>query len=525
LSLGAFLFFLVTVCIFYGLGISVDYLVALVYGSIAVIIIFSGVLMLRNSTARQGIGHKIAGWSLILGGAHQADYFILRHVEWLLPLGFIIGTIFAILAATGLMIASFENISAAKIAESSARIQAEEALQWSENKFSFLFRFLPDPIMLIEEKTLRLVDVNDSFLGLFGLSHEEAVGSTTLDLGIYVDVTKRDQMRDRLLAEGHVENFEVEYLRKDGSKIICAVSAQAVKINDKGYGIVILRDVTEYKKMQEVMIQTEKMMSLGGLAAGIAHEINNPLGIVLQACENIRTRSDPNFPKNQETAAAIGLDMELYARYNRERRLDGFLEDIRTAALRTSVIIRRMLDFSRLNKSERKSVNICDIIESSIRLACSDYDLIRNYDFKQMTIVRDYADALPKVFCSAIEIEQVFLNLLRNAAQALVSSEKTVDDPRIIVRVKENGGYLRVEIGDNGPGMPLEVQKRVFEPFFTTKPTGVGTGLGLSVSYFIVTQGHGGRMDVTSQPGEGTNFIVELPVKLTPGTVREQVMT
>jgi len=120
-------------------------------------------------------------------------------------------------------------------------------------------------------------------------------------------------------------------------------------------------------------------------------------------------------------------------------------------------------------------------------------------------------DNLPKVNCTETEIEQVFLNLLRNAAQALASAQSEIAEPRVALRMKHREDRVVVEVDDNGPGMPPEVQRRAFEPFFTTKPPGVGTGLGLSVSYFIITRSHDGLMSVESRPGVGTKFIIELP--------------
>jgi len=263
--------------------------------------------------------------------------------------------------------------------------------------------------------------------------------------------------------------------------------------------------------MQEMMIQTEKMISVGGIAAGIAHEINNPLGIVLQAAQNLVQRTRADFKKNLDVAAKIGFDMAQMQAYMQERKLDVFIEDIQSAAVRASAIIRHMLDFSRSSESRRKVCDIPAIIDKAVTLAGSDYDLKKSYDFKRIKIIRDYDDDLPVINCTETEIEQVLLNILRNAAQALASLDPPLEAPSIGIRVQAMPETVRIEISDNGPGMPPEVQRRVFEPFYTTKPPGVGTGLGLSVSYFIVTKGHGGKMSVSSQPGVGTVFTIDLP--------------
>ncbi|WP_152555262.1 PAS domain S-box protein [Desulfonatronum thiodismutans] len=286
------------------------------------------------------------------------------------------------------------------------------------------------------------------------------------------------------------------------------------KLSDDGsveYVVCFAHDVTESKKMREMMVETEKMISMGGIAAGIAHEINNPLGIVLQAAQNLAQRTRSDFPKNIQAAEAIGLDLELLTEYMRRRKLDVFIEDIQSAAMRAAVIIRHMLDFTRRSESKRA---VCDpgrIVKNALALAQSDYDLKKEYDFRKIAIELSVDDNLPPFNCTETEIEQVVLNLLRNAAQAMAGAVPPVLDPRIKVRVLALPDGVRIEVEDNGPGIPAEVQARIFEPFFTTKAPGQGTGLGLSVSYFIITQSHKGKMRLKSKPNAGACFIIDLP--------------
>jgi signal transduction histidine kinase len=248
------------------------------------------------------------------------------------------------------------------------------------------------------------------------------------------------------------------------------------------------------------------------MAAGIAHEINNPLGIILQASHNLVQRSRPDFAKNVEAARDIGLDMELMARYMRARKLDIFIADIQEAATRAAGIIRRMLDFSRLAESGRTQCDLATLVDHSLALARNDFDLKKFYDFKKIDIKVEIGAGVGNFACTETDIEQVFLNILRNAAQAMSEASPPVENPRIGIRAFRVASRIRIEIEDNGPGMEPEISRRIFEPFFTTKPPGQGTGLGLSVSYFIITKGHGGSMEVESTPGLGTRFIIELPV-------------
>jgi signal transduction histidine kinase len=155
-------------------------------------------------------------------------------------------------------------------------------------------------------------------------------------------------------------------------------------------------------------------------------------------------------------------------------------------------------------------VDLHELLDTAIRLAGSDYDLKKNYDFKQIEIKRHYDLTLSLVKCDKTEIEQVVLNLIKNAAQAMSSA--AIPAPAITLRTHCEHNYACIEVSDNGPGMDAKTSKRVFEPFFTTKEVGIGTGLGLSVSYFIITEQHKGTLSVTSKPGEGTCFVICLPL-------------
>ncbi|MFZ5812466.1 MAG: sensor histidine kinase [Thermodesulfobacteriota bacterium] len=389
--------------------------------------------------------------------------------------------------------------------------KAMSGLRQSEEKFSRLYQNSPDSILLVDLETSRIVDVNDTFTRRTGYGREDAVGRTSRELPIYVNLEDREKFYDLLRRDGRVDNFEAEARYKGGHLAVCALSGQVVTIDNRRYLMNIIRDVTELKKMHEMMIQTEKMISVGGIAAGIAHEINNPLGIVLQATQNLAQRTRPDFRKNVEAAEKLGLDMRLVGEYMKARKLDVFIEDIQSAAARASAIIRHMLDFSRRSESRRTVCDLRAIADSAVDLASNDYDLKKSYDFKKIEIAREYDEDLPGIGCTTTEIEQVLLNVLRNAAQAMAEADPPPDRARIAIRIRNLEDRERIEIADNGPGIPEAVRRRIFEPFFTTKQPGVGTGLGLSVSYFIVTKGHGGRMSVRNSPEGGATFIIDLP--------------
>lgn len=276
--------------------------------------------------------------------------------------------------------------------------------------------------------------------------------------------------------------------------------------------VIRVDDVTERVRIEEMMVQSEKMLSIGGLAAGMAHEINNPLGVILQALQNIFRRVSPDLPANIRAAEQCGIALPNLRQYLEQREILVFLDDIRQSGQRAAEIVANMLSFSRKADGGGSPADLAELLDRTVLLAGNDYDLKKCRDFRQIEIVREYESDLPPVFCQAGKIQQVFLNILRNGAEAMMAMKDPGRTPQFVLRVGQDQGMVRVEITDNGPGMDEATRRRVFEPFFTTKPPGSGTGLGLSVSYFIITEDHGGAMVVESNPGVGTRFIIQLPL-------------
>ncbi|WP_031484553.1 cache domain-containing protein [Maridesulfovibrio frigidus] len=327
------------------------------------------------------------------------------------------------------------------------------------------------------------------------LTNEIDRAITVIKTGKTAEIARAPRKID---GQTHYENITVYPLTNDGQE-----------------GAVIrIDDITDSVRIEEMMIQTEKMMSIGGLAAGMAHEINNPLGGILQGAQNIERRLSPELKKNIEVADKYNTSLESIHDYMQERKIFTMLRGIRDAAERSAQIIANMLNFSRKTDAHRTSCKLNELVDSAITLAKQDYDLKKTYDFKQIDIRTNYAEDLPHVICVRTEIEQVLLNLLGNAAQAMSGVENPENPARITINVKQEKDFITTEVSDNGPGIDEETRKRVFEPFFTTKPEGVGTGLGLSVSYFIITQNHGGTFTVESTAGKGAKFTFKLPINI-----------
>ncbi|WP_415713802.1 ATP-binding protein [Maridesulfovibrio sp.] len=298
----------------------------------------------------------------------------------------------------------------------------------------------------------------------------------------------------------------------DSSAVYDITAFPLRKFERKGV-VVRIDEVTSRVRMEEIMVQTEKMMSVGGLAAGMAHEINNPLGGIIQGTQNLERKFSPDIKANLVAAEEADCSLEAMQKYLRARKVYTIMEGIKTSGLRAAKIVSNMLEFSKPGKSVLTTVNVHDLIEDSLELSAKDYDLKKKYDFMHINIVREFEADLPEIICSRTEIEQVLFNIFKNSAQAMHDDDGGAVAPHIYIRTRSNGSNIVIEIEDNGPGMGAEVRKRIFEPFYTTKPSGVGTGLGLSVSYFIITQNHGGTFTVSSEPGRGARFSITLPVQ------------
>ncbi len=270
-----------------------------------------------------------------------------------------------------------------------------------------------------------------------------------------------------------------------------------------------VRNRDTVRQLQEQLLQAEKLASIGQLAAGVAHEINNPIGYVYSNLGTLRDYLSGLTSAIEQLEAVIESKPELRDELaSLRRRLDldyiladvpGLVDESREGISRVRRIVQDLKDFSYAGSGDDwAAVDMQRNLESSINIAWNELKY-------HTTVVRDYGE-LPLVECLGAQINQVFLNLLVNAAQA-------IDGPgTITVRTRLEGDEVCISITDDGPGMPPEVRERIFLPFFTTKAQGQGTGLGLALSQGIV-QRHQGRIEVDSEPGRGTTFRVRLPVR------------
>ncbi len=307
--------------------------------------------------------------------------------------------------------------------------------------------------------------------------------------------------------------FEWTHRRADGELFPAEVLLTYIPVGDKHLINTVWRDLTELKKAEEIMIHSEKMLSVGGLAAGMAHEINNPLAGIMQSIQVVLDRLSPDMPANQKAADKYGISLEALNDYLQAREITELLGGACASGRRAARIVDNMLSFSRKSSTEFAEKNLAEIIDRTLELAANDYVAKRDFQFHNIQIKRCYDPDLPDVPCEETEIQQVVLNVLKNAAHAMVDRDEQHAQPCLTISIAPDSEMARIEIQDNGPGMSEAVRRRVFEPFYTTKSVGVGTGLGLSVSYFIIAEKHQGTLSVESTLGEGTKFIIRLPLQ------------
>lgn len=405
-----------------------------------------------------------------------------------------------------------------------ARRRAERELEKTQALLSAAIDQSPAGIMIAEASDMVVTVANPAAEHILGVPMAQQTQMSYLQPGgiawkgfrpngePYLPV---DLALPQAILHGTVSNnLEMRIERPDGGERWILINGAPIR-NKSGAiiaGIIVFADITQRKNMERMVIQSEKMHSIGGLAAGMAHEINNPLGIIVQAAQNVLRRFSPELPANVAAADEAGVKLDAVNRYLGLRNIPLYIADIVDAGQRAAKIVRSMLNFSRPGSAVRSSQPINELLDKAVELMLADYDAAHTYDAKKIRFIRRFDPANPRGMFVETEIVQVFLNLIKNAAQAMAGRDYAPDrEPTILLTTRQEGASLVVEVEDNGPGMDQATSARIMEPFFTTKIVGAGTGLGLSVTYFIITDYYNGDLQLWSEPGKGTRFTVRLP--------------
>lgn len=388
---------------------------------------------------------------------------------------------------------------------------AEDELRHLRNLLSNIVNSMPS-ILVGVDKQGKVIQWNLKAEQISGVKAENAKGKPLES--ILPQLKNEMEKIFRAIKSRQVQEKTKVVWKENGETRYEDITIYPLVTNGVNGAVIRVDDITERVRLEEIMIQSEKMLSVGGLAAGMAHEINNPLAGMMQNISVVINRLSKDLPPNRAAAEEVGISLESITKYIEKREILRILQNVNESGRRAAKIVRNMLSFARMSESRYSYCDLAELMDQTLELANSDYDLKKKYDFRKIDIVKEYAADLPEIACEGSKLQQVFLNILKNGAEAMALSRKEEKEKsRFIIRIQPDGDMVRIELEDNGPGMTVDEKKRIFEPFFTTKPVGIGTGLGLSVSYFIITENHGGTMTVRSASGEGTVFVIRIPIR------------
>ncbi len=365
------------------------------------------------------------------------------------------------------------------------RKQAEEALRESEERYRALLELgerIGEAVVMLQDDERGAgmhVYASDEWSRITGYSKKELYNMSMFDLIHESDREKALERHERrMLGEVLPGLYETTIVRKDGTEVPVEATYAYSSYKGKPANVGYIRDISERKKMEEQLIVTDRLASIGELASGIAHELNNPLTGIIGFSELLLNKDIPEDVRE---------DLQII---NRE-------------AKRTSQVVKNLLTFARKHETTKQLADINEAIKSVLDL--------RAYEQKvhNIAIVTNFDPGLPEITADIFRLQQVFVNIIINAEYFMVQSRGR---GTLTITTERRGDAIRASFANDGPGIKKEHLRHLFDPFFTTKEVGKGTGLGLSICHGIVTE-HGGQIHAESEPGKGATFIVELPIK------------
>ena len=376
------------------------------------------------------------------------------------------------------------------VSDITERVQANEGLRKSEEKFRTLFHTSPNAITLTSAENGVYIDVNDGFTKMLGYSKEDVIGKTSAELNIWNDFKDRELLASGLKKYGLVDDLEADFKGKNGQIKSGIMSAHLLNIENKNIIFAITRNVTEQRKLESQLQQSQRMESIGTLAGGIAHDFNNILSPIVGYTEMVLLDTPEDSPVRDS------------------------LNQVYTSALRAKDLVNQILTFSRQDSSELMLMKMQPIVKEALKL-------IRSTIPTTIEIKQDINPDCGVIKADPTQIHQIVMNLATNAYHAM---EETGGELKVSLKEMEFGAldlinpdmvpgiYACLIVADTGVGMDKNLIDKIFDPFFTTKTIGRGTGMGLSVVHGIVTA-MGSAIHVYSEPGKGTEFHVYLPVE------------
>ena len=361
----------------------------------------------------------------------------------------------------------------------------EEKVEKTEKKYQIIFNTIPNPVFVLDGKTLDILDCNESAAVVYGFNKEEMLMTSFLNL---FEENYREEYASEIKTSSIID--KAKHLRRDGQIIYVNIRISSSEYAGQEVLLVTTSDITKRLTAEQQLIQASKMATLGEMATGVAHELNQPLSV-------IKTASSFLIKKVRRNEAI------------QDEILKTLAEEIDSHVDRAARIINHMREFGRKSDVEREKVRVNEALEKALEIFNQQLKL------REIKVVKEFEKDLPPILADSNRLEQVFINLLINARDALEEKSGKTDQEcvakEIFLRTSLKNGMVNIELKDTGTGIPESILDKIFEPFFTTKNVGKGTGLGLSISYGIL-QDYGGRIKVETTEGEGSTFIIQFPV-------------
>ena len=364
--------------------------------------------------------------------------------------------------------------------------ELEGQLRQSEKKYQAIFNNIPNPVFLLDRDTLEILDCNQRINTVYGYSEDEVIATSFLEL--FGD-DEKDRIESKIRTSKEILN--AKHINSEGETIFVNIWISPSEFQSRKVLLVSTVDVTERLEAELQLIQASKMATLGEMATGVAHELNQPLTVIKTVSSFLMKKIRKEEPIKDDILQTLAEEMD--------NHVD-----------RAAKIINHMRQFGRKSDTTVEIVQINDVLKDAFNIFTQQFKL------REIDVVWDLENDLPHIQAEPIRLEQVFINLLTNARDAIdekwqIEKPGDEDEKTINLHTYSNDEGVFFEICDAGVGISDTNLKKIFEPFFTTKKIGEGTGIGLSISYGII-QGFQGNIQVLSDPGEGTCFIVSFPL-------------
>ncbi len=361
----------------------------------------------------------------------------------------------------------------------------EQELEKSEKKYYAIFDNIPNPVFVLEMDTLKILDCNTSVEGVYGYAKEEMIERSFLEL---FRPEEKDHYRELIKTTAFINR--VRHRNKNGGSLFVNIRISPSEYPGEKVYLVTTSDITQRLETEQQLIQASKMATLGEMATGVAHELNQPLSVIKTASQFFMKK----IRKKEKIEDDILFDMAA--------EIDAYVD-------RATKIISHMRQFGRKSDITLEKVQVNDVLQKALEI------LGQQLKVRGIEVVRDLEDDLPMVMADSGRLEQVVINLLINSRDAIderwESKPHQKGDKKITLKTKSTDREITVEISDTGAGIPKPILERIFEPFFTTKKVGQGTGLGLSISYGIIKDCKG-SIRAVSHKNQGAAFIIKFPI-------------